>query len=82
MGENFGEDIFEFDSIDLKAVGLVDLLSVGRSPWVHRIENLLKAAIRRDQSGRNGCGETNADQTPELHPFKVFWEYLLTHQIN
>lgn len=29
LGENFGEDMVEYESIDVKAVGLVDLLSIG-----------------------------------------------------
>lgn len=29
LGESFGEDMVEFDWIDVKAVGLVDLMSVG-----------------------------------------------------
>lgn len=29
LGEKFGGDILEYGSIDVKAIGLVDLLSVG-----------------------------------------------------
>lgn len=69
MDENFGEDMVEFESIDVKAVGLVDLLSVGPlslGSWGDGVENRPWWECRFKVDW-DGCGETNADRTSELY---------------